>query len=108
MGKKNTLAKKNDISSQTNRSAKRHRVMFSVRVNAGSSVFLAGDFNGWDPYAKPMTDKKGEGVFTAVLLLLPGDYAYKFVIDGTWCVDPQCQLWAPNEYGTLNSIKHID
>jgi 1,4-alpha-glucan branching enzyme len=85
----------------------KHRVTFSVRAESGAKVFLAGNFNGWDPAAKEMTDPRGEGVYTAVLLLAPGDYQYKFVIDGTWCADPECPDWTPNEHGTLNSVKHV-
>jgi 1,4-alpha-glucan branching enzyme len=83
------------------------RASFSVCAEAGSSVFLAGSFNNWDPTAKAMDDKKGDGTFTATVSLLPGDYQYKFVIDGTWCVDPECSEWVQNEHGTLNSVKHV-
>jgi len=86
---------------------KTRRVTFSVRAEVGSKVFLAGDFNKWDPTAKEMSDKKGEGVYTATLNLPVGDHPYKFVIDGTWCADPECVDWAQNEHGTLNSIKRV-
>lgn len=87
--------------------SKTQRVTFSVRAEIGSKVFVAGSFNNWDPTTKEMVDKKGDGVFTAVLLLVPGDYQYKFVIDGTWCVDPECADWVQNDHGTLNSVKHV-
>ena len=88
-------------------SPKTQRVTFSVRAEAGSKVFVAGSFNNWDPTAKEMVDKKGEGVYTATLSLAPGDYQYKFVIDGTWCADPECADWVQNDHGTLNSVKHV-
>jgi len=83
------------------------RVTFSVRAEAGSKVFVAGSFNNWDPTAKEMSDKKGEGVYTATLSLPPGAHQYKFVVDGTWCADPECADWVQNEHGTLNSVKHV-
>jgi len=86
---------------------KAQRVTFSIRAEVGSKVYLAGCFNNWDPTAKEMVDKKGEGVFTATVSLLPGDYQYKFVIDGTWCADPECSDWVQNDLGTLNSVKHV-
>ncbi|HRR33783.1 MAG TPA: glycogen-binding domain-containing protein [Kiritimatiellia bacterium] len=86
---------------------KNQRVLFSVRAEPGSKVFLAGSFNNWDPTAKEMIDKKGDGVFTATLLLPPGEYQYKFVIDGTWCADPECPDWVQNDHGTLNSVKRV-
>ncbi len=86
---------------------KKQRVTFSVRTEAGSEVFLAGDFNNWDPRALSMSDKKEAGVFTVTLSLPAGDHEYKFVIDGTWCVDPECADWVQNDHGTLNSIKRV-
>jgi 1,4-alpha-glucan branching enzyme len=86
---------------------KTQRVTFSVRAEVGSKVFLAGSFNNWDPTAKELVDKKGDGTFTATVALAPGDHQYKFVIDGTWCADPENPEWVQNEHGTLNSVKHV-
>jgi len=87
--------------------AKTQRVTFSVRAEVGSKVFLAGSFNDWNPTAKEMSDKKNDGVYAVTLTLAPGDYQYKFVIDGTWCADPECADWVQNDLGTLNSVKHV-
>jgi len=87
---------------------KTQRVAFSVRAEIGSKVFIAGSFNGWDPTAKQLIDKNGEGLFTATLSLAPGSYQYKFVIDGTWCADPECADWVQNDHGTLNSVKNVE
>jgi 1,4-alpha-glucan branching enzyme len=86
---------------------KARRVAFSVHAKPGSKVSLAGCFNNWDPSANKLADKKGDGTFTASVSLLPGDYQYKFVIDGTWHADPECPDWVQNEHGTLNSVKHV-
>jgi len=86
---------------------KTQRVTFSVRAEVGSKVFLAGDFNKWDPTAKEMSDKKGEGVYTVTLNLPVGDHPYKFVINSTWCADPECVDWVQNDHGTLNSVKRV-
>ncbi len=86
---------------------KTQRVLFSVRAEVGSKVFVAGSFNNWDPNAKELVDKKGDGVYTATLTLAPGAHQYKFVIDGTWCADPECADWIQNDHGTLNSVKNV-
>ena len=86
---------------------KTQRVIFSVHAEVGSKVFLAGSFNKWDPTAKEMAEKKGDGVYTAALNLPAGDHQYKFVIDGTWCADPECTDWVQNDHGTLNSVKRV-
>lgn len=88
------------------KSAKK-RVTFTLAADAGSEVFLAGDFNNWDPAAKRMADKDGTGVYSTVVTLAPGEYEYKFVINGIWCVDPNCREWRQNSLGTLNSVLHV-
>ena len=88
--------------------AKTQRVNFSVRAKEGSKVFLAGSFNDWDPTAKQMLDKKGDGLFVATVNLEPGAHQYKFVIDGIWCADPECTDWVHNDHGTLNSVKNVE
>ncbi len=84
------------------------RVTFRVRAEIGSKVFLAGCFNGWSPTAKPMTDKDGTGEFACTVNLPKGKYEYKFVINGSWCADPECAEWVQNDMGTLNSVKIVD
>lgn len=79
-------------------------VTFTVRADAGKTVYLAGCFNKWNPTGKQMLDKKGNGVYSASVKLAPGTYQYKFVIDGTWCADPECADFVQNEHGTLNSV----
>ena len=63
-------------------------VTFTVRAESGKAVYLAGTFNNWDPAGKKMLEKKGDGVYSVAIKLVPGTYQYKFVIDGTWCADP--------------------
>lgn len=84
------------------------RVTFRVRAEVGSKVSLAGSFNGWDPAAKPMVDKDGTGEFACTLTLPKGRYEYKFVINGTWCADPECKDWVGNDMNTINSVIVVD
>ena len=42
-----------------------------------------------------------------IFTLAPGEYEYKFVINGTWCVDPNCKEWRQNTLGTLNSVLRV-
>ena len=87
--------------------AKNVRTTFTVRAEVDSQVFIAGSFNQWNPTAKKMTDKKGTGLYTASIALSAGVYQYKFIIDGTWCADPDCTDWVQNDHGTLNSVIHV-
>ena len=79
-------------------------VLFTVHADKGKAVYIAGEFNKWNPTAKKMAFKARAGIYTASVKLAPGTYQYKFVIDGTWCADPECADFVQNEHGTLNSV----
>ena len=79
-------------------------VTFTVHADAGKAVFVAGEFNGWDPTAKKMAYKARQGVYAAEVKLAPGTYQYKYVIDGTWCADPENVNAVANDQGTFNSV----
>ena len=100
---------KNDKPART-KSAKSgtRRVVFKVNAEPGSSVAVSGDFNKWDPQGKPLKDKLGNGTFSVTMMLAPGIYEYKFIINQTWCVDVNCKDWVPNSLGTLNSVLHVE
>lgn len=74
--------------------------------DAAKDVFLAGDFNNWDPKAYRMQKQGNEWVFPAHLSV--GKHLYKFVVDGNWVTDPTNKLWEQNEYGTGNSVLWIE
>ena len=108
--KKATTAKtvvkiaKCSIARKPGRKATGKAVTFTVHGDKGRAVYLAGEFNKWDPTAKKMAYKARSGIYTATVKLAPGDYQYKFVIDGTWCADPENVNAVPNGHGTFNSV----
>ena len=79
-------------------------VTFTVHADKGKAVYLAGEFNDWNPSAKKMAYKARSGIYTASLKLAAGTYQYKFVIDGVWCADPENANSIPNDQGTFNSV----
>ena len=86
----------------------RKRVSFEVEADIGSTVTIAGSFNEWDCAKKALTDKEGCGLFKCTMMLEPGSYEYKFVVNGTWTLDPNNPNFIPNDQGTLNSIIIIE
>jgi 1,4-alpha-glucan branching enzyme len=89
------------------RAVARKRVTFRIQSEPGRSVAVAGSFNNWDAGANILADKSGTGDYKAIILLAPGAYEYKFVINGAWCVDPACAEWMQNDMGTLNSVARV-
>ena len=82
-------------------------VTFTVHADKGKAVYVAGEFNQWNPTAKKMAYKARSGVYTATVKLAAGTYQYKFVIDGTWCADPENVNAVPNDQGTFNSVIEV-
>lgn len=82
--------------------AGKKRMKFKIQDEEGSEVFVAGTFNGWNPGKNKLRFKAG--IYTTSILLSKGRYEYKFVVNGTWCVDPKCPEWTPNGLGSLNSV----
>ena len=80
-------------------------VAFSyVPADVSDGVFVAGDFNWWNPALHQMLDLDGDGVYSIVLDLAPGEYQYKFVVDGRWYQDPENEQTTPDGFGGSNSI----
>ncbi|MFG0336290.1 MAG: redoxin domain-containing protein [Maioricimonas sp. JB049] len=53
------------------------------------SVHLAGEFNDWSMEATPFAGPDDDGWYRAKMLLAPGKYEYKFVVNGSeWKNDP--------------------
>lgn len=68
-----------------------YEVHFTFQAKPGvQAVYLAGEFNEWQPTAHRMKGPDDEGMFSTKVVLEPGIYQYKFVVDGTeWTADPQ-------------------
>ncbi len=63
------------------------RVLFRLSDAGACRVYLAGSFNAWDPTAHPLKKDK-RGLWKTSIILDPGIYQYRFVVDGEWKADP--------------------
>lgn len=85
---------------------------FSFRAPDAQQVFLAGTFNEWKADGTPM-EKSDTGNWSAELELLPGRYEFKFVVDGQWCCEAncdessECPQCVPNGLGTMNRVIEV-
>jgi hypothetical protein len=73
---------------------------------AANLVSVAGSFNNWQPRATPMARERG-GKWSTALLLQPGHYEYRFVVDGQWQNDPMARRFVANPFGGLNCIVEV-
>lgn len=95
------MAKKNASTSK-----KRRRVAFSIGAPGAAAVSLLGDFNNWKVNAHPMKNDSN-GNWNKTLMLHPGRYEYKFLIDGVWQEDPLNPENCPNCFGTRNNVMRV-
>src|ERR1043166_9994394 len=79
---------------------------FILRAPHARKVAVAGSFNGWDPAQTPMSKDK-DGNWQARILLPPGRYEYRFVVDGEWISDPSAKHCIPNPFESTNSVVDI-
>lgn len=85
---------------------KRRKMTFSLSSSDAKEVILMGDFNKWNPKKHPMKND-GNGMWKKSVMLFPGSYEYKFLIDGQWREDPQNNHKTVNCYGTFNSVFNL-
>ena len=87
----------------TNGKTKSQVIHFEFSDGNAMNVCIAGTFNDWHPNATPMIPL-GEGKWRKDLLLAPGEYEYRLVVDGNWMTDPECAEQKPNGLGERNSV----
>jgi hypothetical protein len=76
---------------------------FRLKGHAGASVVaLAGSFNNWDESVL-LFGREGDA-WVCRVDLNPGRYAYKFIVDGEWMLDPSNAETEQDEAGNLSSI----
>lgn len=85
---------------------KLHKVTFSLESTDAKEVILMGDFNNWNPKKHKMKNNTN-GKWNKTVMLSPGKYEYKFLIDGQWKEDPGNAQTCPNCFGTLNSVLNL-
>jgi hypothetical protein len=69
-------------------------------------VVLSGDFNNWLENELELT--KNGNVWELSYVLAPGNYQYKYIVDGQWILDPANEDMIPNGVKSYNSFLVID
>lgn len=104
---KQPIRKKSSAVRAVRRAPTKQSVTFEYFDPAARIVTIAGEFNDWNPLARPLKKDRG-GLWKIALRLEPGSYQYKFVINGErWEEDPLNLHRVYNEHGTFNSIRKV-
>jgi chromosome partitioning protein len=85
-------------------------VLVHFQDDDAADVRIAGDFNGWVPDKDVLSRVEAAGahrVWTKVLVLPPGTYQYRYIVDGEWRTDPSNPESTPGPMGQPNSVLHV-
>ena len=88
---------------ESKRKSSKHGVRFSLKSPNAKEVFLVGDFNNWDARANPMKLDE-DGLWKIRLIIPPGRYEFKLLVDGKWREGTKEEQTVPNCFGTLNNV----
>jgi len=78
-------------------------VQFTFYSPDAVSVYVSGEFNGWDTQSLPMKKDK-DGIWKSKVKLLPGRYEYKLFTDCGWIESLPDAETVSNPFGTQNFI----
>jgi chromosome partitioning protein len=80
------------------------RVIFTIDVPAARSVYLTGEFTNWSRDGIRMEKDSDDGLWKLGVDLDPGEYEYRYIVDGVWIKDPRNVDSVLNEFGQENSL----
>jgi 1,4-alpha-glucan branching enzyme len=83
-----------------------HPVRIEFHREQAQAVFIAGTFNDWNANTTSMI-ALGEGRWVKELVLPPGRYEYRVIVDGQWTCDPAAAEQVSNSYGDFNSVLNV-
>ncbi len=90
----------------TAKKLKEKKVSFVLDAPEANEVMLAGSFNDWD-HRNAILKRSKNRIWKKELMLRPGRYEYKFVVDGNWISDPFNNNKTGNSFGSENSVIEI-
>ena len=84
----------------------KRRTYFRIKAPEAGSVQLAGTFNEWEPKARQLR-MDSRGVWRTSMMLEPGVYEYRFMVDGEWSNDQDAPQ-VPNPFGAENCVRVVE
>jgi 1,4-alpha-glucan branching enzyme len=85
--------------------AAKKRVYFRYSSSDAKKVAVVGSFSHWKEVRLLKKGKGGD--WRTWMNLEPGVYEYRFLIDGQWANDPECDHRVPNEFGSENDVLRV-
>jgi chromosome partitioning protein len=79
-------------------------VLFTLDAPGAGKVNLTGEFTRWSREGIPLEKDASDGLWKVLVDLEPGEYEYRYIIDGVWIKDPKNVDSVLNEFGQENSL----
>jgi 1,4-alpha-glucan branching enzyme len=79
-------------------------VLFSLQAPQANKVAVTGEFTNWSREGIPLEVDGEDNLWKIVLDIQPGEYEYRFIVDGVWIRDPNNRDYIRNEFGQENSL----
>jgi len=79
-----------------------YKFIFDPKDKTYETIAITGDLNAWNPGDGELVYNKG--VWEGSYYVIPGEYSYQLVIDGTWQLDPNNPDSVDNNIGGYNSV----
>jgi chromosome partitioning protein len=79
-------------------------ILFTLNAPNAKNVYLTGEFTNWSREGIRMEKDERAGLWKSVLHLEPGEYEYRFIVDGIWIKDSNNTDSVLNEFGQENSL----
>jgi chromosome partitioning protein len=80
---------------------------FLIRAPKANCVKVVGTFNNWGQSEDSLLERHEDGVWSKEVLLAPGVYQYKFLIDDIWAEDQNNPRGVEDAFGGRNSVIEI-
>jgi len=80
-------------------------VRFVLEQSQARSVTVAGSFNDWSDTSHPLARDARSGLWTATVVLPPGEHQFMFVVDDTeWVSPPLAEDYVDDGFGARNGV----
>jgi len=79
---------------------------FSLRAPGASRAVLVGDFTYWEDQIINL-QKQAEGFWEVAVGLEPGEYRYRFLVDGEWHEDPDFVVRVPDPFASPSAVVNV-
>jgi chromosome partitioning protein len=79
-------------------------VMFALESPQANDVRVTGEFTNWSREGLTMEKDAADSLWKVVVDIAPGEYEYRFIVDGVWIRDPNNKDYVRNEFGQENSL----